>query len=103
LKYCSECPKSKQHLKGKEHYLTEILILEQKNCGDKATIPVDLENTYLASKFEFLKNVISGNGKGNLEPYNYVSFRVLVRIANLLMGIVEEKLVVDYTRPWEEI
>jgi len=93
----------RQHLKGKESYLTDILISEQNNCGSLAKIPVDLENTYLASKFEFLKNVISGNGNDNLEPYNYVSFRVLVKIANLLMGIVEEELVVDYTRPWRDI
>ena len=51
--------------------------------------PIDIENTQLASKYDLLKEVISGNGNDNLEPYNYVSFRVLVRIANLLQGIQE--------------
>ena len=47
-------------------------------------IPIDVECTNMASTWESLKDVIDSQGSENLEPFNFVSFRVLVRIANLL-------------------
>jgi hypothetical protein len=46
--------------------------------------PVDLEETCLGNSFITLRDVICQQRNTNVQPFNYVSLRVLVQIANLL-------------------
>ena len=62
-----------------------ILFSEQAfTCNDAfVKVPLLLEDTSIGIKFDNLKSVVS-QGFQCLSPYNYVSFRVLSSIANLL-------------------
>ena len=61
-----------------EDTLKKMLFYEQTNTCNTAFIltPVEVETTQLGMNFAALKSVIS-QGLYCLDPYNYVSFRVL--------------------------
>lgn len=69
------------------------MIYEQKYTKDWKfmKIPIDVECTHMASTWEALKDVLEFTiSSDSLEPFNFVSFRLLVRIANFLQGIEEK-------------
>ncbi len=50
-------------------------------------IPIDIENTYIGRNMEYLFRCMAGNE--SLEPNSIVSYRIISRIADLLMAIPE--------------
>lgn len=50
-------------------------------------VPVEIEDTWMGRNMDVL--ISSVTGADSIEPYNYVSFRVLQRMADVLMNKVE--------------
>jgi len=50
-------------------------------------VPIDIENTYIGRNMEYLFRCMVGNE--SLEPNSIVSYRIISRIADLLMAIPE--------------
>jgi hypothetical protein len=49
--------------------------------------PIEIETTQIGMDVNFLVNTLeSGEGIGSVNPYNYVSFRILNQMANLMQG-----------------
>lgn len=87
LKHVSRENQTKDQLKGKGEMLRRILYAEQQYTTShrfKMT-PVEIETTELGNEFESLRGTIQGSHL-SLRPYNYVSFRVLHQMANLLQS-----------------
>jgi hypothetical protein len=57
--------------------------------------PIEVEDTQLGLSFDSLRNAITGHD--SINPYNYVAFRILHRMANLLQF---EHVTVNYD-PYE--
>ena len=55
-------------------------------------IPIDLEETAIGANFDTLRDLISGKAGFEIEPYDYVSFRVIARMANILMAKKPDEL-----------
>ena len=71
---------------GKQHdILRRLLQFEQENTlgYDFSKTPIDVEATVVGLDMHDLKRVVA-QGNAALHPYNYVSFRVVNQIANLL-------------------
>lgn len=60
-----------------------VLSAEQQSIGMLLT-PVDLEETCLGNSFITLRDAICQQKNTSVQPFNYVSLRVLVQIANIL-------------------
>lgn len=56
-------------------------------------MPIEIEATILSQNFRDMKNIISA-GYESLEPYNYVSFRVIHQMANMLQ-VEKPKIIYD--------
>jgi hypothetical protein len=61
-----------------------MLIAEQKSSFKMLKYPIDTETTSIGSTIIAIREVISGKGHSGLQPYNYVSYRVIARLADLL-------------------
>lgn len=48
-----------------------------------ASIPIDIENTTIGREISSLVNCVSGID--TLQPYGFVSLRVIIKMANVLM------------------
>ena len=84
FKFASEADQTKVHLKNKQEILKKILYSEQQNTIYYKDTPIEVEDTYLGHSFDALRNAITGHE--SINPYNFVSFRILHRMANLLQG-----------------
>jgi hypothetical protein len=73
-------------MKDKSVILKQILI-DEDNCSNKTiyTLPIDIENSALAAEVKPLLFAIEGFP--SIQPYCDVGARVLMRIADLLMGV----------------
>ncbi len=49
--------------------------------------PIELEETWLGRNMDVL--IYAVTGVDSIEPYNYVSFRLLQRMANILMNKID--------------
>ena len=61
--------------------------------------PIEVETTQMGMDFESLRNAIS-QGNDCVDPYNYISFRILHQMANLLQsfappGTYDPKIIGD--------
>jgi hypothetical protein len=86
LKKASEVDVTRQSVALMSDKLKEFLFNEHtKVSSDQYRhVPVLVEDTELGNDIEVLLGVITG--KKRVEPYNYVSFRVLHKLANLMSG-----------------
>lgn len=84
LKHCSLESKIRHHLEGKKDILKEILFAEMQYTTSPKyrKIPIEIEDTYMGNSFDVLREAINGNDK--LQCYNYVSFRILHQMADIL-------------------
>jgi len=85
LKHVSNEVKTKDKLKNKGEVLKRILYAEQAGTRDFSFVitPVEVEVTQMGMDFESLRGAIQ-QGHMQIEPYNYISFRILHQMANLL-------------------
>jgi len=49
--------------------------------------PIEIEETWIGRSLESLQNTLNGNN--SIDPYNIVSFRILQRMANVLMNKID--------------
>lgn len=77
--------KTKDQLKNKGEVLKRILYAEQQHTRDFQFVitPIEIEVTQMGMDFEALRGAIQ-QGFRQIEPYNYISFRILHQMANLL-------------------
>lgn len=85
LKHVSKEVKTKDQLKNKGEVLKRILYAEQQHTRDFQFVitPIEIEVTQMGMDFEALRGAIQ-QGFRQIEPYNYISFRILHQMANLL-------------------
>ena len=85
LKHVSKESKTKDQLKNKGDVLKRILYSEQTytRLYRYVLTPVEVETTQLGMDFESLRAAIQ-QGYECIDPYTYVSFRILHQMANLL-------------------
>lgn len=60
-------------------------------------ITIDLENTFMGTQFATLREVIAGNNHKGVVPFNYISFRVIARMADLLQNKQQTNFFKDYS------
>ena len=88
LRAVSECPETKNHLqtKDKESILKQALYYEHNMHNDDQfrEVPILVEDTVMGASFDSLLNTITA--PKHIQPYNYVSFRILYRLANLIQN-----------------
>ena len=79
LKFVSKDTKTRPYLE--EHYdkFRNILFSEQEYTQTRAYIetPVEIETTQLGKDFETLRESLTQHSAESIQPYNYVSFRIL--------------------------
>lgn len=67
----------------------------QNNCSPRfLRFPIEVEFTEMGQDFESLRNAITGNDSVN--PYNFVAFRILHQMANLLQFYKDNELFDPY-------
>lgn len=78
LKHVSKENKTKDQLKNKGDVLKQILYAEQSFTCDARFIvtPIEVETTQMGADFEALRQCLQ-QSYNSIEPYNYVSFRIL--------------------------
>lgn len=86
--------------------LKQILYHEHNNVKDNSfrKVPILVEDTEMGADINRLLRVISGYQ--SVEAYNFVSFRVLHRLANLMSGklvMPEEVYEGDWKDPYEGV
>lgn len=60
---------------------------EQCTSYEMMKYPIELEETWLGRNMDVL--IFAVTGVDSIEPYNYVSFRLLQRMANILMNKID--------------
>jgi hypothetical protein len=86
LKFVSSDESLQTHLYGKSDVLAQILASEQTSTVQMLRVPIDLESTQIGTQILSLRDVIAGKNHAGVQPYNYVSFRVIARMADLLQN-----------------
>jgi hypothetical protein len=61
-----------------------------------AEVPIDLENTLLGQSIAELLDMLAGKSNAVIKPYNFVSYRIIAKIANLLQNKNESNLFKDF-------
>lgn len=76
LKFASASPDMKRLMLNRYDPIKTALYNEE-NCTSSAFMkfPIEIEQTWLGRQFEVLMNTLTG--KDSLEPYTFVSFRVI--------------------------
>lgn len=84
LRASSGVDKMTRYMKGKTDVFKKILQNEDRYSSKMIKhIPIDIENTWFGREMHVLKECVYG--VDGLEPYSDVSFRVISRMADILM------------------
>jgi hypothetical protein len=102
LKIASNDKRLRQQLVRSSDFLYENLKAEQKSIQKWKKCPIDLESTQLGSQMQVLRELLAGKDHTGIMPYNFLSYRVIARMADLLEDHVPsnfafEKFDVDIT------
>jgi len=92
LKFASTSADLRRYMENRGDLFQRALYAEFANSSyETSKTPVEIEDTQLGMSMEILAQPINP-GQESLEPYNYVAFRVIQRIADVLMNKVEMDL-----------
>ena len=92
LKFASINPDLKKYLLNRHDQFKQALYADEQNTGwDMMKYPVEIEETWLGRNMDVLIYTVTGTD--SIEPYNYVSFRLLQRMADILMNKVDIEVV----------
>ena len=85
LKMSSKLPDMRRYMKNYNKIFKQILLAEDRKSTDMIEkFPIDIESTYIGKEVNTLLDCISGIE--TVSPYSEVSFRILARIADVLMS-----------------
>lgn len=85
LKQSTEAETMHKYMRNKNTIFKQILIREERYSSDFVKeVPVDIESTYLGREISSLIETISG--VETVSPYSDASFRVISRMADILMN-----------------
>ena len=88
LKFCSINPDLKKNMANRHDEFKRALYADE-NCTryHMTKYPIELEMTWIGRNMDVL--IYAVTGVDSIEPYNIVSFRVLQRMADVLMNKID--------------
>lgn len=88
LKFTSINPDLKKYMSSRHDEFKQALFAdEQCTSFELSKYPIELEETWLGRSMDVL--IYAVTGVDSISPYNYVSFRLLQRMADILMNKVD--------------
>lgn len=88
LKFTSINPDLKKYMSNRhEEFKKAVFADEQCTSFELSKYPIEIEETWIGRTIDVL--IYAVTGVDSIEPYNYVSFRILQRMADILMNKID--------------